>query len=693
MPAPWKSDETVAKWAAFSPGAAHSNYSGETGRPMIDKDAVKLAADPAIFRHFLPDLSGTGSTRKATCPLHADTNPSLTLSLKDGVWLWKCFPCSDGGDIFSLVEKSKKIGFREALQEVAALCGIAYESATPDHTSWRFDTEASQTALLGDAEAMAYLKSRGITPVIAKDAGLGLTEYPGLGRALAIPYKSGVVKFRALNPHVKGSKFRHLPGGSSTDLLYGIDSFDNFPGDNFLFSADLYIVESELDALTMRSHGLSAISVSSATTCVQAGTLRICKEHLMGLDRADKIYLLLDQDAPGQTCADAFEKVLPGFKTLRLTWPYGGKDSTDAKDIGELYAKNPDGFLEQLETLKQIARDKKRRAVFVFADLPKASEFAKESCETKWLVDKFIPLQESSLLCGLWGNYKSFIALSLAKAVATGENWLGAYPTTKRPVLYLDKENSRAEVGKRVRNLNVPEDADLRIWCERNSPFPKIGDDRLLRIAEDYKPFVIVDTLIGFSEAEDENNAREMRVELEKYTAMVSRGATVLMLHHPPKGNGKEKGEADWFRGSGDIAAFVSMGFYCVCTNTDDGTVELQTKKSRTGERENLILQAWPYLNRASEEYIGDFKLMGDLDDERAQSVGDEGRPALLLKLIEQNAGISQTDLIKKSGLTRQQIRTLCQRYDGKLWQSVDAGRTKTYVPLQQHRFGIPTIQ
>jgi 5S rRNA maturation endonuclease (ribonuclease M5) len=660
---------------------------------MIDKDAVKLAADATVFQHYLPDLSSSGSTRKATCPLHADTHPSLTVSLRDGVWVWKCFPCDEGGDIFKLVEKVKKVGFREALKEVAALSGINDDGKTSDTSSWTFDTEAAQAALLTDADAMDYLKSRGITPAIAKDARIGLTDYPGLGRSLALPYTPKVVKFRALNPSLKGNKFRHLPGGSSTDLLYGIESFDNFPGDGFLFSPDVYVVESELDALTMRSHGLSAISVSSATTCVQAGILRIRKEDLDALDRADKIYLLLDQDAPGQTCADAFEKALPGFKTLRLTWPYGGKDSTDAKDVGELYAKNPDTFIERLETLKQIARDKKRRAVFVFADLPKASEFAKESCETKWLVDKFLPLQESSLLCGLWGNYKSFIALSLAKAVATGEKWLGVYPTIKRPVLYLDKENSRAEVGKRVRNLNIPEDADLRIWCERNSPFPKIGDDRLLRIAEDYKPFVIVDTLIGFSEAEDENNAREMRVELEKYTAMVSRGATVLMLHHPPKGNGKEKGEADWFRGSGDIAAFVSMGFYCVCTNTDDGTVELQTKKSRTGERENLILQAWPYLNRTSEEYIGDFKLMGDLDDEPAQNVGDEGRPALLLKLIEQNAGISQTDLGKKSGLTRQQIRTLCQRYDGKLWQSVDAGRTKTYVPLQQHRFGVPTIQ
>ena len=462
-----------------------------------------------------------------------------------------------------------------------------------------------------------------------------------------------------------------------------MDDFDSFPGCDWIFDQDLHIVESELDALTMRSLGLAAVSVSSATTCVASdGSLNLVKAHFAAIDRSERIFLCLDQDAPGQACADAFERVLPKFKTLRITWPYAGKDSNDAKDIGELFAKDPESFVARLGTLKEIARDKKRRAVFVYADLPRASEFANESSETKWLVDKFLPLQESSLLCGQWGHYKSFIALSLAKAVATGEKWLGQYPTIKRPVLYLDKENSRNEIGKRVRNLNIPEDADLRIWCERNSPFPKMGDDRLLRMAEDLKPFVVVDTLVAFSEAEDENSAREMRVELEKYTAMVSRGATVLMLHHPPKGNGKDRGETDWFRGSGDIAAFVSMGFYCVCTNSDDGTVELQTKKSRTGERENLVLQAWPYLNRASAEYSGDFKLVGNIDDEEGIEPGGEGRATVLLRIIEQNPGITQKSLIEKSGLTRQQVRTVCERYAGNLWSAISAGRTKTYVPL-----------
>ncbi|MBB5343158.1 hypothetical protein HDF10_001108 [Edaphobacter lichenicola] len=42
---------------------------------MIDKDAVKLAADPSIYQHYLPNLSQSGPQRNATCPFHNDSHP------------------------------------------------------------------------------------------------------------------------------------------------------------------------------------------------------------------------------------------------------------------------------------------------------------------------------------------------------------------------------------------------------------------------------------------------------------------------------------------------------------------------------------------------------------------------------------------------------------------------------------------
>ena len=44
------------------------------------------------------------------CPFHNDTNPSLSVSLKNDVWLWHCFGCHKGGtliDFLRLLEGKK----------------------------------------------------------------------------------------------------------------------------------------------------------------------------------------------------------------------------------------------------------------------------------------------------------------------------------------------------------------------------------------------------------------------------------------------------------------------------------------------------------------------------------------------------------------------------------------------------------
>ena len=59
----------------------------------------------------------------------------------------------------------------------------------------------------------------------------------------------------------------------------------------------------------MNSLGFKAVSVSSATSCLDrhTGQLKIEDDHLKILARADNVFLALDQDSAGQKCADAFE--------------------------------------------------------------------------------------------------------------------------------------------------------------------------------------------------------------------------------------------------------------------------------------------------------------------------------------------------------------------------------------------------
>lgn len=50
------------------------------------------------------------------CPLHDDSDPSLTLNPHKG--LWYCFPCAEGGDGIKLVMRTRGCTFVQAVREL-----------------------------------------------------------------------------------------------------------------------------------------------------------------------------------------------------------------------------------------------------------------------------------------------------------------------------------------------------------------------------------------------------------------------------------------------------------------------------------------------------------------------------------------------------------------------------------------------
>jgi hypothetical protein len=76
-----------------------------------------------------------------------------------------------------------------------------------------------------------------------------------------------------------------------------------------------------------------------------------------------------------------------------------------------------------------------------------------------------------------------------------------------------------------------------------------------LRFAQRFKPLIIFDSLIAFSDA-DEQSATEMRRHLTFYRRLADLGATVLLLHHTGKSENSKQ-----YRGSSDIKASVDSAF------------------------------------------------------------------------------------------------------------------------------------
>jgi DNA primase len=52
-----------------------------------------------------------------SCPFHEDRTPSLSISEAKG--LWHCFSCERGGDGLELLVKARRMGFLEAVRELA----------------------------------------------------------------------------------------------------------------------------------------------------------------------------------------------------------------------------------------------------------------------------------------------------------------------------------------------------------------------------------------------------------------------------------------------------------------------------------------------------------------------------------------------------------------------------------------------
>lgn len=60
-----------------------------------------------------------GRSWSASCPLHEDRTPSLSISPEKGrAGLWNCFSCGAGGDPLELWMRTRHMGFAEAVKDL-----------------------------------------------------------------------------------------------------------------------------------------------------------------------------------------------------------------------------------------------------------------------------------------------------------------------------------------------------------------------------------------------------------------------------------------------------------------------------------------------------------------------------------------------------------------------------------------------
>ncbi len=204
----------------------------------------------------------------------------------------------------------------------------------------------------------------------------------------------------------------------------------------------------------------------------------------------------------------------------------------------------------------------------------------------RWLIEPLIPLAGFVLLVGKPGSYKSWLALDVARAVATGTSFADMTPSPAREVLYIDRENGKNLIAYRKKLLRISGVPDLRYWGRWVSlPFLGVASKELLQYAEEVKPLLIFDSLVRVHQL-DENSNSEMARVMNAFVQLSRKGATVLLLHHAGKDNEKN------FRGAMEIEAAPDIAYR---VDRKDRVIKLRQFKNRFAEEQSLELHWTEY--------------------------------------------------------------------------------------------------
>ncbi len=310
---------------------------GRLAQHFIDELLVRTDIVELIGSRL--ELKPAGRDHAACCPFHDEKTPSFTVSRNKQFYY--CFGCGAHGNAIGFLMEHDRLPFREAVAELAGRAGMAMPAeAEPDGPDLRpLYAAMEQVAgffrqrLRGHADAIAYLKSRGVSGPLAARFGLGyapadsaallrfaqqhdLVEplrtlgllaqskqaggglYASLRRRITFPIRDArgrTIGFGARLLEGDGPKYinsSESPIFHKSEALYGLYELQQ-PARR---PARLVVVEGYMDVLLLSEHGITGAlaTLGTATT----------PQHVQRLLRTSpNICYCFDGDAAGRRAA------------------------------------------------------------------------------------------------------------------------------------------------------------------------------------------------------------------------------------------------------------------------------------------------------------------------------------------------------------------------------------------------------
>ena len=284
-----------------------------------------------------------------------------------------------------------------------------------------------------------------------------------------------------------------------------------------------------------------------------------------GWDKADwspifgkEVYIFPDNDEAGKKCASNIQAYLKK-NGCRVTI---AKPPKDFEDTWDLWDANEKGYFKSSDELVKYIVSNPMKSIGQVS-FTRADEVLKQVTNPEWLIQDVC--EKESLMCvfGKPKSGKSFIAISMACAIAKGKNFYGN-KSYKAPVLYVCGEGQRG-VKRRLAAWQqgmydlhkVPlylSDRAVRINDEDD--FKKLKDEiDYIQELEGNIGMIVIDTFqrnfIG-----NENSAEDVGSFINQLDGLISDyGCCVCLVHHTGHGNG------DRARGSSVLGASLDYEF------------------------------------------------------------------------------------------------------------------------------------
>ena len=551
-----------------------------------------------LVEEFLSRLNGarkSGDEWRARCPGHEDRKASLSVGAHDGKILVHCHAgctvesiCGAIGikmsDLF-LNQQDPSRGQAHSRTNSKAKDSVRSQSFKGTDA----DVQQLQCNLLKNLRVQAYIESRGISLRVATDLKWGAATWTFRSdqdqwvekTALAIPHYCGEklvgIKFKTID----GTKLFSQMAGSSADGLYAIAHLDPK-------AANVLVLEGPEDAALAISHGFNAVSINAADAGVAAS-------DIAALGQYSRIFLIGDQDLPGQKAMNELQRRLPADRFIRVRM-------SSYKDIGDLWKATPVAFPAELRRTLRFAQGS--RDYFEFVDLLDESEICEAEDVEKHAIERLVPCNAIAMFFGEEKSGKSLLSRYFGKSVANEIKVFGKYATQKMPVLCLDLENSAQDIRAFTKYFAQLGPEKLR-YRTRQTGVPSLESPALLRFCEREHPLIIIDSMTKFLNGADPFHPGEMSIFFDKLLNLCALGATVILIHH------STRADVERYANSHQIGANVARAFAVVSEDRPRlNRVRLEGQLFRGAEpvTENLI--AFPLISDA-----GMFGLSADTDD------------------------------------------------------------------------------